>query len=75
MSFHIAAGPGADAAKTVAVPPGAGICGHVALEGEPLIVNDAQNDPRLYGNVDQTTTITTRNLLCVPIRQRPGSLH
>jgi len=67
MSFHVAAGPGADAAKSVPLPPGAGICGHVAASGEPLVVNDAQHDPRLYRQVDRTTGITTRNLLCVPL--------
>lgn len=68
MSFHVAAGPGAQAAKTVPLPPGAGICGHVARTSQPLIVNDAQNDPRLYRRVDQTTGLTTRNILCVPLR-------
>ena len=68
MTFHIAAGPGAEVAQTIPVPPGQGICGHVARTGEPLIVNDAQNDPRLYRRVDQATHITTRNLLCVPLR-------
>ncbi len=68
MTFHIAAGPGAEIAQTIPVPPGQGICGHVARTGEPLIVNDAQNDPRLYRRVDQATEITTRNLLCLPLR-------
>jgi signal transduction histidine kinase len=67
MSFHVATGPGASAARTVPLPPGAGICGHVARTGEPLIVNDAQNDPRLYRRVDQATGLTTRNLICVPL--------
>ena len=68
MSFHLTEGPGAEKAKAVALPPGAGICGHVARTGEALIVNDAQNDPRLYRAVDRATELTTRNLLCVPIR-------
>ena len=67
MSFHVAAGPGAEAAKTVPLPPGAGICGHVARTGQALIVNDAQNDPRLFRGVDDKTGLTTRNLLCVPL--------
>ena len=67
MSFHVAAGPKAELAKTIPLPPGAGICGYVARTGEPLIVNDAQNDSRLYKRVDQTTGITTANLLCVPL--------
>jgi len=68
MSFHVTAGPDSEKAKTVALPPGAGICGHIARTGEPLIVNDAQNDPRLYRQVDGATGITTRNLLCVTLR-------
>lgn len=68
MSFHLAAGPGSDKAKSVPLPPGAGICGHVAQTGEPLIVNDAQNDPRLYRPVDKASGITTRNLMCVTLR-------
>jgi signal transduction histidine kinase len=68
MSFHVAAGPGARAAKSVPLPPGEGICGQVARSGRPLIVNNAQQDERLYRRVDQTTGITTRNLLCVPLR-------
>ena len=70
MTFHVAAGPGSSTAKTIPLPPGAGICGYVARSGEPLVVNDAQNDPRLYRQVDQASGITTRNLLCVPLRSR-----
>ncbi len=40
MSFHVASWPGADVAKTIPLRPGAGICGHVARTGKPLIVND-----------------------------------
>ncbi|MDY6914212.1 MAG: GAF domain-containing sensor histidine kinase, partial [Planctomycetota bacterium] len=68
MRFYLAAGPGADAAKSVPLPPGEGICGHTVRTGEPFIVNDAQNDPRLYRRVDNTTGVTTRNILCVPLR-------
>lgn len=68
MSFHVAAGPGADAARTVPLPAGAGVCGHVARTGEPLVVNDAAGDPRLFRRVDAKTGIATRNLLCVPLR-------
>ncbi len=73
MSFHLASGPGAEAAKTVPLPAGAGICGHVARTGAAVIVNDAQHDQRLYRRVDQATGLVTRNLLCVPLKggQRP----
>jgi len=68
MSFHVAAGPGAEAAKTVPLPPGEGICGHVARSGQPLIVNDAQADARRYRRVDKISGVTTRNLLAAPLR-------
>lgn len=68
MRFYIAAGPGAEAARRIPLPPGAGICGHCARSGRPIIVNDAQNDPRLYRPVDDATRMVTRNVLCVPIR-------
>lgn len=68
MSFFAAEGPETEAIKSLPLPPGAGICGHVARTGRPLIVNDAQNDSRLYRAVDQASGMTTRNILCVPIR-------
>ena len=68
MSFFVAEGRQGERVKSVPLPPGAGICGHVTRTGEPLIVNDAQNDPRLYRAVDDATGMVTRNVLCVPIR-------
>jgi signal transduction histidine kinase len=68
MQFYITEGPGTEALKSIPLPPGKGICGYVARTGEPLIVNDAQNDPRLYKPADDTSGIVTRNLLCVPVR-------
>jgi len=70
MRFYVAGGAGAETAKTIPLPPGAGICGHVARFGESLIVNDAQNDPRLYRQVDNATGMVTRNILCVPIHSK-----
>ncbi|MBN2375903.1 MAG: HAMP domain-containing histidine kinase [Sedimentisphaerales bacterium] len=68
MEFYITEGPGAQIAKTIPLPPKAGICGYVAQNGQSLIINDAQHDPRLYRQVDQSTGMTTRNILCVPIQ-------
>ena len=68
MTFHVAEGPGAKAAKTIPLPPGAGICGHVARTGQPAVVNDVQNDPRFFSRVDKSSGVTTRNILCVPLR-------
>lgn len=51
-----------------------GIAGCVARTGEALIVNDAQNDPRVARDVDQRTGVTTRTILCVPVRAHGRTL-
>jgi signal transduction histidine kinase len=43
------------------------IAGTVAVEMLPLIVNDAQADPRWDTSFDQITGYQTRNLICLPI--------
>ena len=43
------------------------IAGTVANERQPLIVNDAQADPRWDDSFDQTSKFHTRNLICVPM--------
>jgi signal transduction histidine kinase len=46
------------------------IVGSVALERRPLIVKDAQTDPRWDISFDQTTGFHTRNVICVPMINR-----
>jgi len=45
----------------------ASIVGTVASRREPLIVKDAQADPRWDTSFDETTGFRTRNLICVPM--------
>jgi signal transduction histidine kinase/DNA-binding response OmpR family regulator len=47
---------------------GEGIAGHVAQKGEPLLVLDAQNDPRFRPHIDQAIGLVTRSILCVPLK-------
>ncbi len=54
--------------KSIRVPLGTGIAGLVAESGSPLIVNDADNDPRVFKKVDEGTNFSTRNLICVPMK-------
>jgi signal transduction histidine kinase len=49
---------------------GEGIAGTVAATGEPIIVTDAERDPRVARRVDAATGFQTRSILCVPIRFR-----
>jgi len=54
----------------VKLEPGEGIAGLVAQMGQPLIVYDAQSDPRCSRQVDQLVDFVTESILCVPLRVR-----
>jgi HD-GYP domain-containing protein (c-di-GMP phosphodiesterase class II) len=45
----------------------AGITGWVAQNGQPLIVNDVDNDPRYNRLVDEIYGYATKSVICVPL--------
>ena len=47
-----------------------GIAGSVFASGEGEIISDAYADPRFNRDMDRRTGYRTRNILCVPIRNR-----
>jgi GAF domain-containing protein len=49
------------------VPAGQGIAGWVAVNAQPLAVDDPASDPRHYQAIDQASGLETRNLLAVPL--------
>ena len=49
------------------IPQGQGIVGLCAREQKSIIVNDAQNDPRLFKKVDEVAQNVTRNLMACPL--------
>ncbi len=51
-----------------------GVAGYVFREGKALFVNDAQNDPRFYKNLDRVTGVTTHSLLCAPLIARSRTI-
>ena len=51
----------------VTLKMGEGIAGWVAQHRKPVIVRDAQNDPRFSGEADKQTGFVTKTLLCVPL--------
>lgn len=67
LYFNVVTGSEGDVIKEIRVPMGMGIAGISAETGESIIVNDAENDSRIFKKVDQKSHITTRNLLCVPL--------
>ncbi|TGK08873.1 GAF domain-containing protein [Leptospira fletcheri] len=68
LVFQVAKGDKGESLTELKVPRGKGIAGIVLSNLEPVISNDAANDPRIYRNIDQAVGFTTRNLICVPMK-------
>ena len=67
LYFYVVRGGGDENIMGETVPRGKGIAGSVMNSGQPLIVNDPQNDERFYREIDNKSRFQTRNILCVPM--------
>ena len=56
------------------IPDSAGIVGRTLATGAAQIVQDVRNDPSFTGTVDKSSGFHTRNLLCVPMRDRASQI-
>jgi Nif-specific regulatory protein len=56
------------------MPSDRGIAGAALSERRPILVEDAQNDPRFYPHIDTETSIVTRSIIAVPLITRGGAL-
>lgn len=68
LFFRMAVGEKGDLLKEIRLRLGQGIAGLVAQNGKPLLVNDAQHDPRVAHDVDLRTGFVTKNLIAVPVQ-------
>lgn len=50
-----------------------GIGGYVFRNAEAVLINDVQNDPRFYSEVDRKTGYRTRTLIAAPLRAMNGT--
>jgi GAF domain-containing protein len=55
-------------------PADRGIAGWVLTHDQAALVPDVTTDPRFYTGVDQATHMTTRSVLCAPLRSRSGNI-
>jgi sigma-B regulation protein RsbU (phosphoserine phosphatase) len=60
--------------REIRLPLGSGIAGSVAKSGEILNIPDAYADARFNREVDARTGYRTRNILCIPIRNKSGKI-
>jgi Nif-specific regulatory protein len=56
------------------IPDSTGVVGRTLTEGTPQIVQDVKNDPSFTGKIDKSSGFQTRNLLCVPMRDRDSQI-
>ncbi len=60
--------------EEIRLPLGKGIAGHVAQTGDVVNIPDAYADPRFNPEVDKRTGYHTRNILCLPVRNKAGKI-
>ncbi len=56
-----------DSMHTMSVPIDTSVAGKVYTSGQPLAINQAEEDERIYRDVDRALKFTTRSLLAVPL--------
>jgi Nif-specific regulatory protein len=67
LYFKVATGVKGDAVKEFRVKVGEGIAGHVARTGKPVVISDAQKDPRWNRKISDRVQFETKSMACVPL--------
>jgi len=68
LYFDVALGEKGEGVRQIRLKVGQGIAGYVAQTGEPVVINDVQNDSRFAREADKKTGFVTRNMVCVPVK-------
>ncbi len=74
LYFQAASNLDAPKMKGLIVPVDSSIAGWIIRNQEAVIVSDAQNDPRHFGNIGKATNVETRSLLGVPLSTKDKSI-
>ena len=78
LFVRLARGEKKEPVRGIRLRVGEGIAGHVVETGEPVVIQDASEDPRFSDRFDRMTGFRTRSMICVPlvVRGRPvGALQ
>jgi hypothetical protein len=67
FEFYTAVGETGAELEKVRFPAGKGIAGRALRERRALIVNDPQNSPDFYGNIDEEHGFKTESILAAPL--------
>lgn len=58
----------APAREEIRIPRDSGVGGLVWDQGKPVVIHDAENDPRIYKEVENKSGFPLRNLVCTPLQ-------
>ena len=58
----------------IRLPMGKGLAGYVGKTGEVVNIADAYKDPRFNPEIDKKSGYKTRNVLCMPMRNKDGKI-
>lgn len=72
LYIRTATGEKEEEVKTIRVPIGEGIAGWVAKEGQPLLIDDAEQDPRFKKSISDAIGFKTKSVMCVPLMSENG---
>ncbi len=67
LVFVLVRGPFAETLTGQRLAPGEGVAGWAYQHAQPVLVTDAQHDPRWSARIDQLTRFQTRTVLAVPL--------
>ncbi len=67
LNFEIVMGVDAGKLKGLSLDVDEGVVGWVCSTGKPLVVENAQQDPRFSARVDEILGFSTRSVVCVPV--------
>ncbi|MGH7441444.1 MAG: HD domain-containing phosphohydrolase, partial [bacterium] len=70
LFFETTVGGSGETVKSVRVPRGEGIAGHVAETGEGVLVPDCSQDTRFFKGADEQSRFVTRNIVAAPLIAR-----
>ncbi len=68
LVFEVALGESAAQARKFRVQLGQGIAGWVAATGQPVMIEDASQDPRFAVNIARSIGYIPKSVLCLPMR-------
>lgn len=70
LYFAVVVGLAPEAVRSIRLKLGEGIAGMVALTGEPIFIQDVDQEPRFSARVDSVTGFETRSIIALPLRIR-----